>query len=241
MSKIIQISDSHIIGDENARFLGIDSRASFESVLGFVKREDADLIVFTGDLSQDETSASYKYIAQQLQNLDAPIACVPGNHDNAELMADVLKCKQKQIFLGNWHLVLLNSHYDGHESGILPEDELSFLDKALQTNPDKHAMILLHHHIVPTGSPWMDGMMVENRQDILDILDKHQQVKLVVYGHIHQEFGGKYKNINCLGAPATSLQFKPSTQELTIDDISPGYRWIELNCDGSFTSKVARI
>ncbi len=212
MIRIIQLTDLHILGDSTAKFLGLDSRASFAAVLNLVKQDvqkiPADLIMLTGDLAQDESEASYQYIKEQLtvfKDINIPITWVPGNHDDSAVGESVLGIRQKQYILDNWNIVLLDSHYAGHESGMVDKDDLEMLDAALAAHPDKYAMIVIHHHLLPSETIWLDTMMVENRNQVLDILDKYSNIKLVVFGHIHHELQQHYKEMTFIAIPATSV------------------------------------
>ncbi len=248
MIRIIQLTDLHILGDRKAKFLGLDSRASFEAVLDLAKRDmqqtPADLIMLTGDLAQDESEASYQYIKEQLSffaGLNIPVTWIPGNHDDSALGEKIIGVRQKQYIFDDWNIILLDSHYAGHESGMVDQDDLEMLDAALAAQPDKYAMVVVHHHLLPSKTKWLDTMMVENRDQVLDVLTKYSNIKLVVFGHIHHELQQQYEGMTFFAAPATSVQFTPDTPTLKLDTLMPGYRWIELNDDGSFTTAVQRI
>ncbi len=248
MIRIIQLTDLHILGDRAAKFLGLNSRDSFRAVLNLVKQDiqnkPADLIMLTGDLAQDESEAAYQYINEQLQvfnDMNIPVTWIPGNHDDSVVGESVLGVRQKQYLFDNWNIVLLDSHYAGHESGMVDQDDLEMLDAALAAHPDKYAMIVVHHHLQPSKTKWLDTMIVKNRDQILEIIDKYANVKLVVFGHIHHELQQHHQGITFIASPATSVQFTPDTPTLVLDTLMPGYRWIELNDDGTFETAVQRI
>jgi Icc protein len=245
MIRILQISDSHILGQKPSIFLDIYSLENFKAVIAEVKKDINEirpkLLVFTGDLSHDQSELSYQYIAEEITNLACPIAVIPGNHDDPAVMAKVLNHQQKEFIFNNWHIMLLNSFYAGHESGFLNNAELAFLQHGLQKYPHKHTLIFLHHHVVPTGSEWLDPMGVENHKAILAILHKHKNVKIVASGHGHQDVMAKYNNIEFFISPATSLQFKKNSKILRLDTLRPGFRWFNLYADGKYETGVNRV
>jgi 3',5'-cyclic-AMP phosphodiesterase len=53
--RVIQISDTHLYADANKAILGVKSYESFHAVLDLLRRESeqCDLILHSGDLSQD--------------------------------------------------------------------------------------------------------------------------------------------------------------------------------------------
>lgn len=238
MVRITQISDPHILGDKQAKFRGINPWDNFTKVLKNINQDEADLMVITGDLAEDRSKEAYQHIATEIKK---PIAWVPGNHDNPELAATILGKSQKHIIFDNWQILLLNSHYPDHESGKLSDNELGFLEQSLKQHPDKYTLIFVHHQVVPVACSWLDEIMLENAAAMLAITQQYKNVKIIVFGHIHQEFYKKQENITFVGTPAISVQFVPQSQTTTIDKLKPGYRWFELNDDGKFTTEVTRF
>jgi Icc protein len=102
-------------------------------------------------------------------------------------------------------------------------------------------MVCLHHQPVAIGSTWLDTMTVSNSAEFFAIVDKHSNVKAVIWGHIHQAFARQRRGIALLSAPSTCVQFKPNQATPKADTLTPGYRWFELHQDGNFVSGVERI
>ncbi len=47
--------------------------------------------------------------------------------------------------------------------------------------------------------------------------------------------------VSSFSTPSTSVQFKPFSNDFALDQNAPGYRYIRLNNDGSFETKVFRL
>ena len=47
--------------------------------------------------------------------------------------------------------------------------------------------------------------------------------------------------IRMLSTPSTCVQFTPESEDFSVDMIAPGYRWLQLNPDGSIETKVSRV
>ena len=59
MTRIVQLTDTHIYADAAARFDGVDTRASLRAVLAHLHAGPPyDLLVLSGDLSMDGSRAS---------------------------------------------------------------------------------------------------------------------------------------------------------------------------------------
>ena len=245
---ILQLSDLHILKAPEYTMLGVNTwhyfQACLEQAVSEAKRR-FDLILLTGDLAQDPCPASYQRILTALEAYDTPCICLPGNHDDYGLMQQILNtgkinCR-KQVLLGNWQLISLNSQIPGETAGRLSNKELGFLENCLAENPNCHALIAVHHHCLETKSVWMDTMIIANAQELLALADKYPQVKLIVNGHIHQVMDIKTANFRVLGTPSTCFQFTPETTEFSVNNTAPGYRLIVLYADGRVESEVVRL
>lgn len=244
---ILQLTDLHILAGQDATLLGIDTAYYFRAVLAlaFARQQTFDLILLTGDLAQDPVIESYQYILKSLATYPVPCVCLPGNHDDYALMQRILNTERincrKQVFLDHWQIICLNSQIPGEEGGRLSSEELFFLDDCLRRHPDKHALVTVHHHCLPTNSVWMDTMMIENSNEFLAIINQHPQAKAIVCGHIHQVMDNQTKNVRVWGTPSTCFQFKPESEKFGLDDASPAYRHLQLYGDGRIESEVISL
>jgi len=246
--RIVQISDAHIFTDiQYGKLLGLNTAVSFEAVLQLVESntKSPDLIILTGDLSQDETSPAYQHIAKSCERFKCPIYWIPGNHDNPALMYQIFNKTQlkdeKAILLGNWLFILLNSHYPKHVDGLLAKTEFFHLQHYLSLHPKQHTMVFLHHPPVSVGSKWVDNLALKNAKELFNITDKHPQIKAIVCGHVHQEFHTTRKNVHIYTTPSTCIQFKSNSQNFKLDKLNPGYRWFDLNANGTFNTGIERL
>ena len=244
---IVQITDTHILAEDATLFHEYDTSASLNNVIKQIKNveQDTDLVLLTGDLVHEPTKASYQKLADSLSSLTAPLYCLPGNHDNPETMQYIMGTNgvdaSKLVKLGNWLLILLNSHVTGEHSGLLSEDELSFLHNSLHKYSDLHCLIALHHQPVSINSSWMDSMNLRNANAFFKIIDQFKQVKAIIWGHIHQEFEAKRDNVMLFGTPSTCLQFQPGADTFKIDDKPPAYRNLMLVSDGTIKTRVVYL
>ncbi len=252
---ILQLSDLHILAKPEDKMLGINTEHYFHACLeqavrlrsrqAGIGQQPFDLILLTGDLAQDPCPASYRRILTALDAYKIPSICLPGNHDDYELMqqvfnTDKISCR-KQVFLGTWQVIILNSQIPGDPGGCLSDQELVFLENCLIDNPDRYALIAVHHHCLETKSSWMDTMIIANRRKLLALADKYPQLKVIINGHIHQVMDIKTATLRVLGAPSTCFQFVPESTGFSVNDMAPGYRLIELYADGRVESEVVRL
>ena len=245
--RLLQLTDCHILRDAQAELRGVNTRQSFERVLGAARKVAApwDLVLATGDLSQDESAESYAYLAESLNQLDRPIAWVPGNHDDPETMRHAFTADNilpdKHIQIGNWQIVLLDSSIPGEVYGRVSESQLHFMHDALQVTPQPHALVCLHHPAIPCGSAWLDKISLLDAEQFRDAVCQHAHVRGVLWGHVHQEAHFHRDDIDWMSTPSTCIQFKPDSVEYELDSLAPGYRSLTLRADGSILSEVVRV
>lgn len=244
---LLQITDPHILPNANETFLGVNTEHYFHAVLELALAEHPrfDLILLTGDLAQHPSPASYQRILRRLEATGARCVCLPGNHDDYELMRQIFSARQvncrKQVLWENWQLICLNSQIPGAPGGRLSEQELLFLEECLDGHPARHALVAVHHHCLETGSAWMDAMMIENSHELWAIVHHYSQVKAITTGHIHQAMDTANGPVRVLGTPSSCFQFKPGSETFSLDTAAPGYRLIELHADGRVESRITRL
>lgn len=245
--RLLQLSDTHLFADDQQQMLGCATVATLTQVLNRIQQQglQPDLLLLTGDLSQDETPASYERLWQLVAPLAVPTYWIRGNHDQQDSLAPILSTpplsSEKAFGLGNWRFVLLNSQVPHRVEGTLSEASLSWLEQQLQQYPDHPTLVALHHHPIPINSPWMDALRLSNPDALFEVLDHYAQVKLVVFGHIHQAFQTVRRGVTYLGCPSTCLQFQPNQATLVLDPIGPGFRLIDLDQGGHHTTQVQYI
>lgn len=244
---VAQITDTHLFAASDQRLLGLSTEESLQSVLHQIKTLDTrpDVLLLTGDLSQDGSPASYERLQQLIRPLGIPTYWVPGNHDVPRMMDTILTrspfSSQKSFHLGGWHFLLLDTSLAGCVHGYLAPASLTWLESELSQFPDEPALLAFHHPPFKIGCDWMHGIGLHNADDLFAVCDRHPRVKLGLFGHIHQEFGHQRHGVQYLGTPSTCIQFKPNTTNFTLDEHPPGLRLLRLFPDGTWTSEVRRV
>ncbi|SDI02178.1 3',5'-cyclic-AMP phosphodiesterase [Pseudomonas panipatensis] len=243
---LVQLSDSHLFAEADGRLLGMDTADSLRQVVRLVLDEQpgVDLLLATGDLSQDGSAESYQRFREITSAVPAPARWFPGNHDELQPMREVCvgtDLLDPVIDIGAWRIILLDSTIPGAVPGQMPPEQLDFLEQALRSAADKHLLISFHHHPVAIGSQWMDRLGIRNPQDLFAVLERYPQVRCLLWGHVHQEFDRMHGDIRLLASPSTCVQFAPGSEDFCVDTPAPGYRWLRLLPDGSLETGVSRV
>lgn len=204
-----------------------------------------DAILATGDLVQDGSRAGYERFRELAGAAGLPVWCLPGNHDAPAIMRDVLSDPPFQYGgtarHGHWSIVLLNTFADNDAGGLLSPAALRDLERALDDNASGHCLIALHHQPVPMGSRWLDSVPLRNAAEFLAICDRYTHVRGIAWGHVHQVSDRDRRGVRLMSTPSTCSQFKPGSEEFALDTLPPGYRWIDLQADGSIATSVVWV
>ncbi|WP_228057069.1 3',5'-cyclic-AMP phosphodiesterase [Tychonema sp. LEGE 07203] len=242
-----QITDTHLFAEFDRTWKGLSTARSLSSVLDRLQQiqPPPDLLLLTGDLSQDETPESYELLASLISPLNIPAYWIPGNHDNIPVMQQILDkpplSPEKSFQLGNWQFLLLSSVEAGCDGGRLSPESLDWLDSQLQQTGERPVIIALHHHPLAIDCEIMDSMMLHNADEFLAIVDRYPHIKIVLCGHIHQEFQQQRGLVAYLGTPSTCIQLLPKTSPIVLDTVGPGFRLLELAIDGTWDTKIERV
>lgn len=245
--QVLQVTDLHLYGDPECTLLGVNTQHSFECVLEQAVQALGipDLLLATGDLVHDHKREGYARLHAVLNSLGASAYWLPGNHDDPQVMRQVLTeacgADARSVRHGNWQIAFLDSRVHGSDGGRVEASELQALDEDLGRYPDHHALVCLHHPPVAIGSRWMDEIGLANGAELFAVLDRHPQVRAVLCGHIHQAFETRRAGVRIFGSPSTCFQFKPCSDDFALDFIAPGYRWLVLRSDGTMDTGVERV
>ena len=241
--RLTQFTDLHLYGDENGRLRGVNTLASLSAALEHARQGPwpPDALLVTGDLVQDDPGG-YAHFRRLFGSLSLPVLCLPGNHDHPETMRRELSRSPfvtgGHADLGLWRIVLLDSVVPGCAGGTLSAASLAALDTVLAQAGNRPALVCLHHQPVPMASRWLDQVGLTHAADFLAVIDRHPNVRGVVWGHVHQSFDTLRNGVRLLATPSTCAQFRPRSEQFAVDERPPGYRMLQLKPDGSIVTEV---
>ncbi len=252
---LLQITDIHFRERVDGTIYGIETQILFEKTLAQIKSElegsksPIDLLLATGDISQDGSSESYRRFNSFIRPLGIPSYFLQGNHDYVQPMLDefgterVAPCVVSSTDLGDspWNIILLNSSVEDQVEGHFGPDQLDYLEQQLSLAPEAPTLICFHHHPFSINCAWLDQQVIDDAEPFFEIVKAHTNVKLAIFGHVHQDRKTIVDGVPYFATPSTCAQFKPEMDDFAIDDRAPAYRWLHLNHDGSFETEVVRL
>ncbi|MGD8170935.1 3',5'-cyclic-AMP phosphodiesterase [Vibrio sp. TRT 21S02] len=246
--KLLQITDTHLFAPDDGSLLSVNTQDSFHAVVDAIVESGSifDVVLATGDISQDHSEESYQRFEKGIEPLEKPCLWLPGNHDYKPNMGAILPSTQikqsEHVLLGeHWQVVLLDSQVSGVPHGRLSDQQLQLLDEKLEQYSERYTLVLLHHHPLLVGSAWLDQHSLKDADNFWQIIEKYNNVRAVLCGHIHQDMDKLHNNVRVMATPSTCVQFKPNSQNFALDRQSPGWREIELYEDGTIVTEVKRL
>lgn len=247
---LLQITDCHLTKDPASDLLGVVTRDSLAAVINLIQSNILnnthacpDFLIASGDIAQDASPEAYRYFQSQMQPLCESAGWFSGNHDDTDVLTQTLNGAPElaRVYrFDHWQLILLDSSVKGKVHGWLAQAELDLLEKSLTERPDLHTLVCLHHHPVEINSVWLDKIGLQNRKEFFEVLDRFDNVRGVLWGHIHQQWDSQRNGLLMMATPSTCIQFLPKSSGFAVDNIAPGYRWLTLHADGQIETQVYR-
>jgi len=198
-NSFVLFSDIHLDANPEQVTRGVNMARNFERAAA----EVLDLpqlpaqVFITGDLAHNSGQAGdYATVARLLTPLregGLPINLALGNHDNRERFWEAfqdLKAAQRPVRdhqvgivrspLANW-FILDSLEQTLSTPGVLGREQLDWLANSLDANPNRPALVLVHHN------PGVEGgnMGLKDTLALLAVLRPRRQVKAYIFGHTH--------------------------------------------------------
>jgi len=178
---LVQISDIHC----GPQFIEETFRVAAEEINDM----SPDVVLVTGDLTENGLISEFKTAAKALRKLEAEkIIYVSGNHDYRS--TGYLLFKEFFPFsqiteLDDVVIAVLSSARPDRDDGEIGHRQNLWLERTLAKHADKLKIVAIHHHIIPVPDTGADQITVIDAGDVLRSLIK-SDVSLVLCGHRHR-------------------------------------------------------
>lgn len=201
--KLIVLSDLHL-GAPGQPVNGLDTgarlRAAVDTIL--VDHADATAVLVAGDLADRGEAAAYRALQDHLAPLTMPCHLTLGNHDDRDTFLSVfgpgLDDAQARVScaldLGGYRVILLDTSHPGLVGGRLCEGRKGWLAARLDEAADRPVIVVMHHHANRLSLP-VDDIVLEDGAGFAAILNRHDDVRLVLAGHVHLPTAGVWHGL----------------------------------------------
>lgn len=161
--RILHLSDTHLTGDGALHYGTVNTREHLRRVLAMVEHRSIDLIVCSGDVSDDGSIASYELARDVIGDFAArkfasgaaaaadptatpdaraaslPVVFAMGNHDLLDPFEQVLGPAQRVLHVNGWRIIVVNTAVPRAGYGELGAEQLEFLRHVLHGHVSDHA------------------------------------------------------------------------------------------------------
>jgi len=191
---IAQLSDIHAAPDN-------DHLSRFDNALAWLAPLEPDVLVISGDLTDDHWRDGYSAIATRLETLSCRTLILPGNADDRAAMRAVWPSLAQQ---GPLHAVVdtpalrvigLDSTVERSAVGSVAA-HLDWLAHQLDQAHGRPTLLFLHHHVFMSGIPSMDAIACRDAHALGTLLHHHPAKPLAIAtGHVHRPAAGMLAGI----------------------------------------------
>lgn len=222
--RILHLSDTHLFADPATRHYDrIATADALCAVLeGLEGLGDIDLIVHSGDASDDGTVASYRALHAMLdpfaERLGAPLAIAMGNHDTPTAYAEVAGPGdhaapfQDRVIptAAGGRAIVLDTTVPGRGYGRLEQAQLDWLGGTLAEPAIGGTVIVMHHPPLVAATALLRGLDLQRREALADVL-QGADVQVILSGHYHHPMDGEIAGIPVHVAPGITGVVDPLT------------------------------
>jgi 3',5'-cyclic AMP phosphodiesterase CpdA len=200
--RILHLSDTHLFGDDSLHYGRVDTTAALRWTLdAFSEITQLDLVVGSGDLSDDGSSDSYAALKAAIEPWasarGARVVYAMGNHDRRAGFRQVLGDGHPGgtgtdplgpidgvSHLGPWRIVTLDSSVPGAGYGELEDSQLDWLGTVLSAPADAGTILVLHHPPVPASTSLLQALELHDPGRLAEIV-RGSDLRLILAGHYH--------------------------------------------------------
>lgn len=252
--RILHLSDTHAFGDDTRHYGRVDTAAQLARVLDAIDvGERFDLVVVSGDVSEDGTEESYRRIRAAIgafaAERGARTVFAMGNHDRRDAFRAVLGAGQDDArephpggeadrpvvsvsVVDGLRVVVLDSSIPRAGYGRIERGDLDWLAAELEEPSERGTVVVVHHAPIPARTDLLQALALQRPADLLDVLTG-TDVRVVLSGHYHLPLVQLVRGLPVVVAPGVANIARsvadPGEESATTD---AGAAIVELDDDG---------
>jgi len=199
---IVQLSDLHV----GSQFLP----KVFETVVKEVNELNPDVIVITGDLTNEGLMKEYEKCKSLLTQFNTKkIISISGNHDYRNtgylLFKKFFPFQTINELDNDVVLVTVGTARPDRNEGEVGYRQNLWLERTMKKYKDKIKIVAMHHHLIPIPDTGSDQLTVVDAGDILrTVLDTG--VDVVLCGHKHRPWAWNFGKLTVVNAGAATSE-----------------------------------
>ena len=221
---LAQISDTHILSTESDHPAASLRADCLGQCVADINRQQPDAVILTGDTVQHGQPVEYARLRDLLAPLQAPLYLVPGNRDDKNQLRAAFSDHAYLPATGDFlqyvvddydvRLVGLDSTLAGERKGRFCEDRQAWLEATLGEQPERAALLFIHHPPFDVGDHYVGGYRVpEEAAALAEIVGRHPQVIGLVCGHVHWPVSREWAGTQARIMPSVAVDVRNGVDE----------------------------
>ena len=196
-------------------------------VISEVNEMKPDLVICTGDITNEGLRGEYKTAAAYLEQFEARVVAVPGNHDSKNVgyvhFEELIGPRHWRVRLHDRITIVgVDSSEPDLNEGQVGRERYPWIIEQF-ADEDGLKIYAHHHHLLPVPGAGRERSTVNDAGDLLELLLR-LGVNLALTGHKHVPWVWRLENLYCANAgTCSSLRLRGHTR--------PAYNVIEYEGD----------
>ena len=216
--RIVQISDLHITKEGKKACSITPTTKNLQKCIKHINAitPSIDLILVTGDITNEGSLEETQRAKTILDNLNAPYYLTPGNHDNRDHLLSVFGEEHISVSSKGFinyvinksaiRLVCLDSVIEGRSGAEFCDIRAAWLEKELKKETEKPTIIFMHHPPIKFGilETDQDGFIGAKR--LGKIIQKQANILAILCGHVHLQTNTAWNGTVVCTSPSMGMQ-----------------------------------
>jgi len=185
------------------------NRETFRAAVKEINALSPDVILITGDLTENGLVSEFKTAQKELKKLKAEkLIYVSGNHDyrsTGYLLFTGFFPFSQIIQTDDVVVIVLSSARPDRDDGEAGNRQNLWLERTPEKNADKAKIVAIHHYIISIPDTGADQITIIDTDDVLRSLVK-SKADLVLCGHRHRPWLWKMENMSVIHAGSVSCE-----------------------------------
>lgn len=199
--RIVHISDIH----SGPEF----QRPVFESAVQEINEIEPDLLVVSGDLTENGLLGQYRLAREMIDQIQCKkkVFCA-GNHDyrsTGYLLFKRFFASKPLVKFGDCVVGIMNTARPERNDGEVGHRQVVWLEHALAKHKKLTKVVMMHHHLIQVPDTGPDNIPVVDAGDTLRAI-LESKVKLVLAGHRHRPWRWRVQDTQIIHAGTLSSE-----------------------------------
>ncbi|HEU0025186.1 MAG TPA: metallophosphoesterase [Thermoleophilaceae bacterium] len=170
-----------------------------EQAIAEVNELRPDVVVVSGDLTNDGFRGEYELAAEYLARIECErMIVIPGNHDSRNVgyvhFEELFGERRSELHLDGVSILAVDSTEPDLDHGVIGRGRYEWIHDRFGSHEAYLRVFVLHHHLLPVPGTGRERNVVHDAGDTLETLQS-ADVHLVLSGHKHVPYAWRLEDL----------------------------------------------